>query len=403
MKYDTKPLNHSLRNARQEHGWSQKYVAEKIGTTEDVISRWEHRKRMPSPYYQEKLCQLFQKNAYELEFIPSSDTIHADTLPSGDETVRSMRVSQEQFAFGDMQTTWIILDGDGIHPYTRQNILSYFEPIFRELPLELKERREQVAQQQEENRKQGLPFHWNGQRYSLNKFVLSREGMGENPVLDLWFSPSEYYTFLATNMALDDQELRDKYLKDIDWSRPVPFFANSFGVQLVVRTADNTILLSQRAETIGIFAGNYSVSICEGIGIVDANSDLIQAPSLYNCAERGLNEELGLNIFEDFHTSDIQFLSFGVDSWYLQWALLGTVTIQKTAQVVRDYIKAGIKDRRENAQIYTVPFTVDKVVAFIFAHKPWMPGSVTCLYHTLIHEFGIKSVKEAIDRHMHNK
>jgi len=31
--------------------------------------------------------------------------------------------------------------------------------------------------------------------------------------LDLWFSPTDYYTFLATNKGLDDPSLRAKYLK----------------------------------------------------------------------------------------------------------------------------------------------------------------------------------------------
>ena len=50
-------------------GWSQRRVAELVGTSEDEVSRWERGERKPGPFFQEKLCLLYGKNAAELGFI----------------------------------------------------------------------------------------------------------------------------------------------------------------------------------------------------------------------------------------------------------------------------------------------------------------------------------------------
>jgi transcriptional regulator with XRE-family HTH domain len=68
MDGEKKP-NNILRRERQLRGWSQQKIAELVGTSEDVVSRWERGERKPSPFYQEKFCVLYGKNAEELGFI----------------------------------------------------------------------------------------------------------------------------------------------------------------------------------------------------------------------------------------------------------------------------------------------------------------------------------------------
>ena len=55
-----------LRYERQLRGWSQAYLAEQIDVPDYYISRWERGEVLPSPYYQQKLCQVFGKTAEEL-------------------------------------------------------------------------------------------------------------------------------------------------------------------------------------------------------------------------------------------------------------------------------------------------------------------------------------------------
>lgn len=61
--------NLKLRQERELRGWSQAMVAEKLGAQPALVNRWENGYAFPSPYYREKLCLLFEKNAEELGLI----------------------------------------------------------------------------------------------------------------------------------------------------------------------------------------------------------------------------------------------------------------------------------------------------------------------------------------------
>jgi DNA-binding XRE family transcriptional regulator len=69
MEANEKKPNRHLRRERDLKGWSQKTLAEKVGTNEQVANRWENGKYTPNRYFQTQLCQLFGKNAQELGFM----------------------------------------------------------------------------------------------------------------------------------------------------------------------------------------------------------------------------------------------------------------------------------------------------------------------------------------------
>jgi transcriptional regulator with XRE-family HTH domain len=139
----TQKPNELLRYARQERGWSQQRVAEQIGTNEDVISRWERGERSVSPFYQEKLCLLFGKNARELGFIketpvsPKIDrgraatksTDHSLSVTKGSSPLLKIEAFNSCFSFGKLETTWQTLDGDGEGLYLPQHIRSHYIPF----------------------------------------------------------------------------------------------------------------------------------------------------------------------------------------------------------------------------------------------------------------------------------
>jgi transcriptional regulator with XRE-family HTH domain len=62
-----------LRQERELRGWSQSRAAQELGTTPNTISAWERGLSLPSPYFREKLCALFDKNAQELGLLPAND------------------------------------------------------------------------------------------------------------------------------------------------------------------------------------------------------------------------------------------------------------------------------------------------------------------------------------------
>src|SRR5579883_3080264 len=62
--------NEHLKQERLLRGWSQIYVANALGTDGYTVNRWERGRARPSPYFRQKLCELFEKNAFDLGLLP---------------------------------------------------------------------------------------------------------------------------------------------------------------------------------------------------------------------------------------------------------------------------------------------------------------------------------------------
>ena len=60
------PFHQQLRYERKLRGWSQEDVASKVGCGPKTVMRWENGESLPHPYSQQRLCELFGKNAEEL-------------------------------------------------------------------------------------------------------------------------------------------------------------------------------------------------------------------------------------------------------------------------------------------------------------------------------------------------
>src|SRR5229473_1189033 len=62
-----------LKQERERRAWTQSEMAERIGTTQINVSRWENGITLPSPYYRQRLGELFGKSIQELGLIPESN------------------------------------------------------------------------------------------------------------------------------------------------------------------------------------------------------------------------------------------------------------------------------------------------------------------------------------------
>src|SRR5215471_4737771 len=82
-----------LRHERQLRGWSQAHLAEQIDVLDYYISRWERGEVLPSPYYQQKLCQVFGKTAEELGMLQQTIPL---PLPVDPPTVEQLPFPQPQ-------------------------------------------------------------------------------------------------------------------------------------------------------------------------------------------------------------------------------------------------------------------------------------------------------------------
>src|SRR5215470_1787346 len=73
--------NERLRRARSLHGWSQADLAEQLGTSFEMVSRWERGVTVPSTYYRERLCAVLAQTAEELGLLRDRPYLFAP-LPS---------------------------------------------------------------------------------------------------------------------------------------------------------------------------------------------------------------------------------------------------------------------------------------------------------------------------------
>ena len=72
--------NDRLRRARSLKGWSQTELAEKIGTSFEMVSRWERGVTVPSPYNRRRLCAVLGQTSEELGLV--RDARNSFTPPS---------------------------------------------------------------------------------------------------------------------------------------------------------------------------------------------------------------------------------------------------------------------------------------------------------------------------------
>jgi transcriptional regulator with XRE-family HTH domain len=392
--------NTLLRTERRRRGWSQQQLADFALISLSTVERAERGEPIRIDSIQ-RLCKCLSKTAEELgllnldQKVTDYKTIESDNGMQQQPTFLSGEERDGCFSFGRLKTTWMSLDGDGNSVYLPQHIRSHYIPFAEELPAELQARRNQIQQEQEQRRAQGLPFFWNGEIYALDRFVVGREPVNEDMTLDLWFRPSDYYTFLATNMGLKEPEMRAKYLSDVDWYEAVPYFSNTFGVSLAVVTSDGYTIFTQRGKNVGTRPKIYETGVVEGLSRPLDRGTNGEAPDVYRCACRGLAEELGLHESTDFSVSDIFFLNFGVDTRYVLRGLTGMVKTKIGIQKLLSRWKNGVKDKFENQKLFPVPFTPKDVISFAYTHQPFAPGPT--LYYALVHEFGRTMVENAFD------
>ena len=113
MTREAYPLNTALSTQRKLRGWSQAKLAELIGASEEMISKWERSKKRTSPYYREKLCALFGMNAEELGFLGSGADDVSHKVPS-QETINVLVPETSVFWLPDLHNTRRVAQRDAL-------------------------------------------------------------------------------------------------------------------------------------------------------------------------------------------------------------------------------------------------------------------------------------------------
>ena len=82
MALEERVPNERLRHARSLKGWSQAKLAEEVGTSFEMVSRWERGISIPTLYFRVQLCATLGMTAEELGLVHSpSDLLATPTSP----------------------------------------------------------------------------------------------------------------------------------------------------------------------------------------------------------------------------------------------------------------------------------------------------------------------------------
>ena len=77
MSVEERVPNERLRHARSLRGWSQAKLAEEVGTSFEMVSRWERGVTIPTLYFRGQLCEALGMTAEELGLVHGSSELLA--------------------------------------------------------------------------------------------------------------------------------------------------------------------------------------------------------------------------------------------------------------------------------------------------------------------------------------
>jgi transcriptional regulator with XRE-family HTH domain len=366
---------------REAAGMSKAEFAKRMGVTPPAVANWEKGKGI----YRDKLadlCKVFNLTEGQL----------LGTEPMCGRTL----VGPECFTINKRETSFIVLDGDGTSVYPPDAINCRVERDPAELPQEVLDLRTEISLGQAANKAAGRKFHWDGPTYSLDHFVRGRTVPDEQPEVVFTFRPSGYHTFMATVMSLDRAlpsggTLREKYLRGKDFSEPIGFLAQNFGVVIVLFDKDGKILLVRRDDKLGARPGEMDVSVVESVHPSKDSAIDSPGPDLYRAAIRGASEELGIDWLLP---KDVHFLGFGVDTEYYQWNMLGVARLSEPFERALHRRTRGTGGKWENKELITLEGNPREVCNFLKTVRIWSHGMVA-LYWALVWQHGRQKVERA--------
>ncbi|MEU9113453.1 hypothetical protein AB0D04_17135 [Streptomyces sp. NPDC048483] len=302
------------------------------------------------------------------------------------------------FSLGPLHTAALIVEGDGESAITPEAI--HIQVLDEEiaLPAEMADWHQEIAEESAQLQAEGRTPVWNGLRYAVESFDISRTALDEQPEVHLRLRPTDYYTFLAAQQL--DRRLpsgttpRSRYL-DPDRPLAAPAFLQcSFAVNVAVVTADDMLVVTRRSDRVRMAPGVWNSSVNEGLSRhIDSSGR--NAPDLYAVARRGMREELSL----EPHESQLTLLAFVLDVERRHWS---AHFYARLTELTRDGLQArmsrGVADRWEHQTVDHVPFRPAEVARYLLRtdriHR-WAPLAPALFHLALVHVHGRTAVERA--------
>ncbi len=394
---DPKP-NRQLRRERELRGWSQRKVADEIGTNIDTVSKWERGINIPDPHFREKLCALFGRNALEFGFIEAQVaslshndqemTLEADRVEGALIPARFLSMENEELInrYISEKDNFLELKTDAIEwtipevvvfdntkrclPINAINVQVDRSCKEYEIPAKIAGRAEDILEEIER-------YFYDSTTIRLNKIENNDHG------ITLTVTKAHYLQFVATNYAMDvvlPQKGWTRSLRDVVHPNTQlcqleeSLLCNHIGVGVLVFTLDNYLVIPVRSkENIATWQQSIGPSIA-GATSYDDDMWSLKAGPVASWMREG-REELGLENSDFLEENDVflgitrDLLRGGKPDMYFATQL--NITRKKLEQ---KFNKA--RDKWESTELRWLEFT-----------NPLIPPSTVQERLTFLHEF----------------
>ncbi|MBU0514199.1 MAG: hypothetical protein KJ621_05450 [Proteobacteria bacterium] len=292
------------------------------------------------------------------------------------------------------------------------------------LPDELRKIRDKIWMRREVALSRGEEYPWCGTTYGLNSFTESRGSISERPQLNLVLRPTDYYTFMAVQEAMNEPIFRDqqgrpisgreKYLLDIDPFIPVPLMAQSISATVlpIFRDGQEEYTLFAKRASRDILATGRNVFALpinetprrrptdeERRNLEDVPDHLLEDDSLedgnlfINGLIRGAKEELGIELPEE----SIKILAFGLSTQRYFYSMVGIARTELPIKYVLNCLETARDGRLEYKEFHPIPFDPESVYNFMITNREWGESSRLGAYFALAHCFGTDRISRLFE------
>ena len=307
----------------------------------------------------------------------------------------------EEFRLGALRVPVLVVEGDGEQVIDQQSVRVIVDPEHVALPAEMAPWVDEVTAEQERRKSLGEPYFWNGPVYAVTGLTISRTPVDEDPEVCLRLMRSDYYTFLAGQQLdrpfADGTTARSRYLTEVDPRFAPSFLCSSFGTNVAMVTADNLLVVQQRAANVGSQPGTWSSSANEALS-AKLDSRGRTAPDLYEVMRRGVTEELSIAPGE-YH---LELLGFTLDTQRQQWGAVFVAFLHElTGEDLVTRRSKGVPDKWEHQRVEFVRFEIEPVVRYLLRPDridAWSSIGPPLFHLALVRKYGRTAVERRITR-----
>jgi hypothetical protein len=303
------------------------------------------------------------------------------------------------FSVGNLDTTMLVVEGDGEQVISEQNVHVIVDPEPVVLPSEMQAWRTEILREQQQRARTAHQHFWNGLNYAVSEFSVARTVLDEEPEIFFRLKPSDYGNFLASQQLDrrfgDGTTPRSRYLEPYR-ANPleVPdFMCSSFGTNAAVLTADGFFIFAKRSAHVGSRPNTWSSSANEALSrTLDSRGR--SAPDLYDVMRRGIKEELAID--EEEYTLEMLIVQIEMElhQWGASWlAMLHDLTGE---DVIARRLR-GVADKWEHSELKLVSAEPENVFQFIQEKisAGEMAPQLPLYFFALVRRYGRRRVERA--------